>query len=418
MTQILDRLSTTLSEFVNRRFVTNGVLPALVVYVGLGVHSISWSEARFRVVQALRDPAVALADMGWELCVVLILATGFVAIRRPVLEGFSRVPVPLLRDLTLNLSMRWRQHLEWKRDLWQARYTGIRWHPEGRFATLTGKAPDPPPDTPSAIRRRSRRARSLLESPLWLLRGRFILDSLSQLRLISFGEDRPSDDLLDWRRLSSGRRGERLDRLLVIARSHFRELQRRIEAYPDDPERMMPTRLGNRLGALDDYARRRYGIDTSVLMVRLRGLLDAHDRTEINRVREAATAYLNLCVAFVLVLVWVGLVEATEAVSFGAGGEPDPRAIGLIVAAAVASYTAYVAAVSTVDRLHDVLSQHVDLNRLRVLRALGYAAPTNLEEEKEALGALQSFYAQGWSLSPAPGKVAPVTLDPSAQAPD
>lgn len=92
------------------------------------------------------------------------------------------------------------------------------------------------------------------------------------------------------------------------------EAKRDLSKFPEKAAWIMPTILGNRLAALDDYAEKRYGIDTTTLWLRLLRLIPDPDKQEISGATLGVQAALNLSVSCAAV---AGLIAA-DAVIRGA----------------------------------------------------------------------------------------------------
>jgi hypothetical protein len=180
--------------------------------------------------------------------------------------------------------------------------------------------------------------------------------------------------------------------LVRMRRAVTRELDiafLRLRRFPDE-QWMQPTALGNRLAALDDYAGKRYGIDTSTMLTRVMGVASADERSEI------ADAQLRV---EVLVLLAAALLLLAAAI-VGAWWRAEPirpyrvdwRTIGTILALVTTSTLSYRAAITAFGAVQERVERLVDLRRLDVLSALGYQAPETVAEEKQQFEELHRFF--------------------------
>jgi hypothetical protein len=167
---------------------------------------------------------------------------------------------------------------------------------------------------------------------------------------------------------------------------------------PDDERWLAPTRLGNRVAALDDYAERRYGIGTSTLWIRLWGVLDDKEKREVTDAQLMVELFANLTAAFALLAV---LILVSSAVSIGQHllngplGANDWRALWFVAGSVTLALACYHTAVFAFGAVAERIIRFVDLQRLRLLTGVGYAPPKTVAEELEMFKELNDFFAGG-----------------------
>lgn len=171
--------------------------------------------------------------------------------------------------------------------------------------------------------------------------------------------------------------------------------------YPN-PAWMQPTALGNRAAALDDYAKDRYGIDTSPLVNRLLGILEDGERQDLSDARLTVAVLVNLAAAMLLLGSAATLANLSMVVSLRLLTSVDfsPRAFLFIVCPGLLSYLFYRAAVFAYATLAEKVMRNVDLHRLELIKQLGYALPKEVREENLLWQELGLFFVQAKELDP------------------
>lgn len=153
--------------------------------------------------------------------------------------------------------------------------------------------------------------------------------------------------------------------------------------YPESPDRIMPTRLGNALRTLEGYALDRYGMDSQQFWYELVGTADERVVREMEEMR----AQVDIFVAGVSVSLLLTLA------SLGVAGVSNDRippfllAIGSIAVAPVA----YRGAVRNMKDWANSVRALVNLGRLKVADSLGLLMPWRIEDEITMWRAMSAF---------------------------
>lgn len=96
---------------------------------------------------------------------------------------------------------------------------------------------------------------------------------------------------------------ERYRDLTPEEKETYASLDAMLATYPSQA-RLLPTRLGNRLRAAEDYPWRHYGLATGVLWPRLWGVMPENAQKEIMSARERLDAAVRLVLWSLLLLLW------------------------------------------------------------------------------------------------------------------
>jgi hypothetical protein len=143
----------------------------------------------------------------------------------------------------------------------------------------------------------------------------------------------------------------------------------RLAAFPSDPERLLPTRLGNALRAAEDRAGQRYGLDTNTMMPRLYPYLS----TTLTEALTDQRNHLDIAVRLHITLLLGTLISG----SMLAG---DGWWITVPIATAVLAWVAYRAAVQAAVSYGRMLYVAFDLHRFDMLQGLHYPLPDRTTE--------------------------------------
>ncbi|MBS1870223.1 MAG: hypothetical protein JSS99_11215 [Actinobacteria bacterium] len=191
---------------------------------------------------------------------------------------------------------------------------------------------------------------------------------------------RPLRTLLVWvwsKRIE--RKGARYEALLAqmplsaAQQSEAARLDVWLRRFPVDPDRRMPTRLGNILRAAEDRPRQRYGLDPIIVWPRLWLVLSEERRTPLQESRAALDGTIDVWLLGVAFLPWV--VWEWWAVP-----------LSLLVACA-----AYLWARNPAEAYGDLLEAAFDVARVDLYRSLRWPLPASAAEELAA-GARATAY--------------------------
>lgn len=165
---------------------------------------------------------------------------------------------------------------------------------------------------------------------------------------------------LDQLGLEHLRQGERLE---------YARLDREIvQLHPARPGNLMPTALGNRLRAAEEYSHVRYGLEAVVVWPRLWSLLPEGLQKDIEQTRIQLDAAVQLFVWGILFCVWT--IWAWWALP-----------AGLLVA-----NVAWLRSLDTAEVYGDLLRTAFDLHRFELYKSLHWPPPEESGETERAYG--------------------------------
>ena len=160
------------------------------------------------------------------------------------------------------------------------------------------------------------------------------------------------------------------------------QLRRR---FPTDPNKLMPTALGNALRAAETGAGEPYGLDAVIIWPRLYPLLSQDVRALVDDQRDALDRAARFCVTFTLATLLSGASLAMHG-------------FWLLVPLACAALArlSYRGAVHAALAYGEGIRSSVDLHRFDMLASLHLPLPATLPEERALNLRLSSFLRQGW----------------------
>ncbi|MBD2060475.1 hypothetical protein H6F88_31525 [Oculatella sp. FACHB-28] len=150
---------------------------------------------------------------------------------------------------------------------------------------------------------------------------------------------------------------EELDELIAI--------DWQLRQAPSQPERLMPTQLGNLLRAAESRPTEKYGLDAVICWSRLWLVLPDAVKKELQEARTDLNTAARVWLWGVLFWVWV--VWAWWAIP-----------VGIVVA-----WFAYGWMLEAAATYSDLLESAFDLHRLELYKSLHFPVPTNPAEEKQ-----------------------------------
>lgn len=163
---------------------------------------------------------------------------------------------------------------------------------------------------------------------------------------------------------------ERTPRNWVTQRGVIRE---QLGDYPNRRERLLPTRLGNALKALETFGVDRFSLDSQTFWYELNALAPERARKDA----DDARASVDFFISFVAHLALLSLVSLIVAATTGSGAI---LVVGVSSAALVK--LAYDAAVRNITDWRYAVQALVNLGRVPLATALGYQLPATLKEEQ------------------------------------
>jgi hypothetical protein len=400
-----------------------GMIPAAIIIVGLRWLTYG-SDGVKAAVNAVLAPSNKLAFEGVENAALLLMtALAFFAIRGIVIDTFQSMSWSVLTPLrNWMVAMQMRRYRKATLEREKALYdlTVLSWrtrkYEPGEYIPQWFKVNELPLVLKKSSKARSE-AKRLVEAPNTDAIGekdaKLIIDGYREFYSLfthfknTGKEDHSlSNELEEWRKLQE--KPSVLDAFHILelrANAHWLHARKKREQFPASETWMEPTAFGNRFAALDDYGEKRYNIDTTTIWRRIWGILPAREREEISDAKLSIEVTLNICVAF-------GLLGAAAAISviFDVWSDVTSKsfvnlaliwhAIWFALGAEVFAFLMYKLAVQAASALAENIVRAVDLYRLKVIVALGYACPTKVVEELDLMAELSGFFTQGDSRRP------------------
>ncbi len=404
MNKILEALSASLGEFINRSFITAGLVPAIVLMAGWSLYRNGWGDTRETVELALSSGEQFLMTVGWWALVIILIAWIFVVLRNVIQFVLADVPIWFAGELLAGVQHRRHDAIQDDVTAWLRRYEALRWQESGKpFEEICHEDLKNPAVDIQALRACAAETKALLGQPSLLQkrRARKLGDLLRPVWLASRWPNRgqvPKEisELLEALRRFVGENTaylRRLENATAVAAREVDVAKAQRDRYPQDPKWLRPTRFGNRLAALDDYAESRYGIDTSTAWIRLWSVLSEEERTEFRNADQSVSALANTAAALMAVAAVVLVTELAQWTHFFNAARIDWRALLYLLGFATLAYAAYSGAVFALGALKDVVSRSIDVNRLELLKALGFERPRTVAQENAMFRELRGFFA-------------------------
>ncbi len=384
---MLDALVSQFRGALGKAFLLAGLLPASVFLLGW----TAFLGGRTGVRIAITRVSGNVSDAALLVLAFVGLAIVFCAGRAMLLRFLQFFPVPFLRDVLIAGHEDKLRRLIEKKEYALALLSGIAW--ARRDFKSPGDLPALTSDQASCLAT-SARVRETLGSDA-RVSGNFAfsiartLTELMQLQRTTPDSDPLKAEIDVWRSILKGVRGEALlGAAEDKARKRWLASFHDVERFPS-AEWLHPTALGNRLSALDEYADRRYHVDTSTLWTRLRGVLSKEEREEVGDAQLAVEATVGTAAALVLLGACVTVfLPLTDGFRFSA------RNSAYAFLPFLAAYLLYRSAVLSFDHLAETVKRLLDLHRLKLIEASGYARPETVDDELELLRELGAFWRQ------------------------
>lgn len=162
--------------------------------------------------------------------------------------------------------------------------------------------------------------------------------------------------------------------------------------FPRTATKVLPTYLGNRLRAADDYARSRWSLETVTLRPRIESLLSEQEV----KIHADADTDLAFFVNSSLLAAVAGVIAAVDA----AVNQPHPAALAWVyILPFLVAMVLYRAAVSAAERRGALLRASIDLHRFELYEKLGVRWPSSYAEQDRMGRAVNQLLLYGWSLA-------------------
>jgi hypothetical protein len=188
-------------------------------------------------------------------------------------------------------------------------------------------------------------------------------------------ESQPLDERIE--ALVASKRGDPYMLDVIVEQEAMSQYE---NSYPDDPARMLPTRLGNALRRFEDAAGEQYGLKATLIAPHLHLVVPARHLEYLIDARQDMDAAIRTCT--------VGLLAT--ALTAGLLVRDGVWLLWALVPYAI-SYLAYRGAVSAAQSYGVVFASVIDLDRFLLYKELGLFMPRDTDEERANNAELMSL---------------------------
>ena len=176
-----------------------------------------------------------------------------------------------------------------------------------------------------------------------------------------------------------------------LLRESARAAWRLDRCFPQTEAKVLPTSLGNRLRASEDYVRTRWSLEPEILRPRVESLLSDQEA----KIHADADTDLGFFLNSALLVAAAGAFAAVDAVA----NQPHSLALSWVYALPfLAAAAFYRAAVSAAERQGALLRASFDLHRRELYETLGFRQPHSREEQIRVGRAANQFVMYGWDI--------------------
>ena len=435
---MFEKLLGVAQGFFGRSFLLAGLLPALALLLTAAAFRLplsTFTTSIGTIANHQLAPAQKAAESKaqasvshipteiiWSAILWIGLSGLFFAARGAVLRYFEDVPFPARLQFWLRARQERRRKVAFSRRI-RAEFTCTH------FYWLLNRLSERPQYCPSGyspsddkqLSRKSAAVRALLEKPR--ITAEFQSDGyLSKEDIDIVIEGVSSFYLLGLKSEGGGFSSEQAFWSILLSKPEVSEILKYVDAettrrwvstYQESNKYpavrwIKPTTLGNKIEAIEEYAKSRYGIETSTLWSRTWWVLSEAEKESVASSKLAVQSLVNLSTSFLLaglliiVMAILGSIDALRGSEYGVNW----RALAFIPACFLLSWSCYFAATSAVDGLRERLVTLLDLNRLPTLAKLGFA-PGSFDQELTILSELRSYFVQAKPLGDSKAYYAP-----------
>lgn len=171
---------------------------------------------------------------------------------------------------------------------------------------------------------------------------------------------------------------------LQLPLADARLLLERLDYYPEDPEEILPTTLGNAFKRFETYGASRFGLDNQSLWYELLAVAPQELRTDCENARTQVDFFVSSMVS-------LSIVGASSIVV--AALSPSPIGFWVAAASMVLIPLAYKAAVIAVLDLRYAVQALVNTGRMPLAKSLGLQMPDTLAGEHKMWSAFVTLVA-------------------------
>jgi len=401
-----------------KAYLLAGLLPA--AFLLLGYDWFSQGDQAFKLlIQTLLEPKQHSGTTLLHITEILVLGFIFYAIRIPLMEFVQDMPGRWIRPVREFLISRKTARLrDWEEKrivaLWKV--TVARWYEE-RFAPRTYLPPGIEALSPKQALRKSRSGREIVESVV--ARGSqaaswrecdSILTSLCSFYVCTsdskdYNEPLKKDlkkELDAWNDLvaSSNHAKTVMEDVDFYARRQFTPVFARLQAYPSLIG-LRPTAVGNEMAALDEYSKKRYGMDASSMWARLREVVPKFSRDEVSAAELNLETILNLLLASLVLLLAevVRVVAGFNNGAFRSFANVGAATLLFMVSTVVVVVVLHWGVVYSAGTFRQRVVSLLDVYCLNLVATLGFR-PKTVGERDKLLRDLRNLFVQAVAMNP------------------
>lgn len=161
--------------------------------------------------------------------------------------------------------------------------------------------------------------------------------------------------------------------------------------FPNNPDALLPTRVGNAIRAFERHSNVRWGLDGVTIWPRIEALLSDHERELHVDSKINFYVFTNAAVGAMAVGACLIVDEAVNA--------PQPASHWPLYAIPfVLGYVLYRSAIGPATEWGDSVRSSVDLHRLEIYEKLGVRAPTSFSDERRVADSVNKALLYGHPL--------------------
>jgi hypothetical protein len=402
-------------EALGKAYLLTGLVPATVAVVGFLCVLLGPAVVVEKITELIGSESKV--EITWTTISIVVLSFVLTVVREAVVSLFENLPgkfLSCLRDWLVARALRTRGRLKSRLAILEAEYSIVRWLiGEGKSSLFVSKAAFVMKwEEVTRLNNRafacayghSDRLRISSGTPQMNAKEvRQICEGL--LSLLAFLKANPESSLAnsesekwkDWASRNGAPAKSTLKWILDYKTAEIAEAWSKSIRFPD-ARWIKPTELGNRFSALQDYAERRYKMETSLLWERVWWVLPKEHRKEIGATRTIIESLLVLDLVFIglaglaasILVIKLSGINFFKPMDGGSTSQLVITLIVLIFCAFISYRLGPVPAESFVRKVESL----IDLYRLPLLRAVG-TQPKSVQEELDIFKELGVFWLQG-----------------------
>lgn len=415
---MLNEIFGQIKGYIGLTFLLAGLFPAALIIMGWqvyreGLYEIFNNILNYDYKNGEIKISIVFMFISWFLLGMLFVALrGFILYMVECVPGRALAPLRYLLEKRM-LSSRQQAYEQKEYYLWL--YTVLNWHKYSEsFANPLFLPPFIKKPSEYKAIEASALARRVLE---YIADERYCTDHIpnySQSHIIKDGLSQlyaygtmPSEflntatsyqkEIDSWRKLTQ-QSNVVVNILDLVAESVHRDFvmaRNTCSHYPDKGKWIKPTAMGNHMSALDDYAEMRYGIDTATIWLRLWWIIPENDKKSVLDAKLQVESLMNFSVSLAILFFLIITAEVVQIfyLDFNRAELSGISLIMLLSILVVGTRLIYKSAVYATRILQERIVSLIDLNRHKLLAAMGYI-PETVEEELKLFQELHTFFTQ------------------------